>query len=124
VIHVEQRALRALEQNRRPASHRAMHHQPHVIGERQQSLGEPSDQRDDLVGVDASLAAEVLELSVRMLGAPLDEVAQSRRMSQVEHAHAAARDLVFVRWSDSTTRGADRRARRALAIDELVVRQH
>ncbi len=45
-------------------------------------------------------------------------------MPQVEHAHAAARDLVLVRRPDAAPGRADRLARRALAVHELVVRQH
>src|SRR5450755_4726674 len=45
-------------------------------------------------------------------------------MTKVEHAHAATRDLVLIGWPDAAPRRADRLARRALAVDELVIRQH
>ena len=43
------------------------------------------------------------------------QLAQPLGMAQVEHAHAAARDLVLVRRADAAPRRADRLARRALA---------
>ena len=58
-----------------------------------------------------------------MLGAPLDELAQARRVPQIEHAHAAPRDLVLVRRPDAAPGRSDRRAGRARAVDQLVVRQ-
>ena len=45
-------------------------------------------------------------------------------MTQVEHAHAATRDLVLIGGPDAAPRRADCLARRALAVDELVIRQH
>ncbi len=45
VIDVEQRALRALEQNRRTAALRAMNCEPDVIGEREQPRRETLQQR-------------------------------------------------------------------------------
>ena len=45
-------------------------------------------------------------------------------MTQIEHAHAAPRDLVLVRRPDAAARGPDRSARRAARIDELVIRHH
>ncbi len=45
-------------------------------------------------------------------------------MAEIEHAHAATRDLVLVRGSNAASRGADRLACRALPVNELVIRQH
>jgi hypothetical protein len=123
VIDVEQRALRALEQHGRAAPPRAMHGEAHVLGEREQARGEALEEGERLLDVRAALAAEVLQLCVRVSGALLDERPQATRVAQVEHAHAAARDLVLVGRADAAPRRADLAARRALAIHRLVIRE-
>ena len=50
--------------------------------------------------------------------------AQAVAIAQVEHADAAARDLVLVRRADAAPRRAERLRVRALRVDELVIRQH
>src|SRR5262245_11729346 len=45
-------------------------------------------------------------------------------MAQIEHTHSTPGNLVLVAWADAAPRGAYRGARRALAVDELVVREH
>jgi hypothetical protein len=49
---------------------------------------------------------------------------EALRVAQVEHAHAAPRDLVLVRRADPAPGRPDRLARRALRVDELVMREH
>src|ERR1043165_649018 len=58
VVDVEQRALRALEQHRRAGLLRAIHHQSHVLRERQQRLAEPAQQVEREVGVGAPRASD------------------------------------------------------------------
>ena len=59
-----------------------------------------------------------------MLRAALDQRAQPLRMAQVEHAHAAARDLVLVRRTNPAARRPDRLAGCALLVQQLVVGEH
>ena len=126
MIDVEQRALRALEQHRRAALDRAMHHEPDVVGEREQSPREPLEHRDASHSTSHALRGCRSAASCAFAcSAPASTSSRSRaRMPQVEHAHAAPRDLVLVRRADAAARRADRLARRALAVDELVIRQH
>ena len=103
-----------------------MHHEPDVLGERQQSLAEPLEQRERLRRRRRACRDCRTRASCAFAcSAPFSTSSRSRsRMAQVEHAHAAARDLVLVRRPDAATRRADRLARRALAVDQLVIRQH
>src|SRR5437867_10279786 len=59
-----------------------------------------------------------------MLYALRDELRQTIAMAQVEHTHTAARDFVLVGGTDAASRRADRFARRALRVHELVVGEH
>src|ERR1043166_8710660 len=82
------------------------------------------EQRDRFVDVRALVGLESGELRVGVLAAFLDEIAQPLRVSQVEHPHAAARDLVLVCGADASSRGSYGNAGAARAIDQLVIRQN
>ena len=75
VIHVEQRALRALQQHPPSLPHRPVHQQPGVRGERQQSRREPLQQRD----CSSRSARSVLPISSRQPVGSLDPVGQQLR---------------------------------------------
>src|SRR5580765_5223422 len=124
MVDVEQRTLRPLEQHRRARHYRAMNHESHVLRQREESRRETLEQLHRVVGAHALLALEALQLRVRVLHALLHDLTQAIGMTQIEHANAATRDLVFVARPDAATRRPDRRARGALAIDELVVREN
>ena len=64
------------------------------------------------------------ELHVGALHAGRDELAQPIAVSQIEHANTASRDFVFVRRPNPAPRCAERLRVRALAVEQLVVRQH
>src|SRR4030095_4897376 len=67
---------------------------------------------------------EARELPVGVLDTALHELSNAGGMTQVENAHASARDLVLVRGPDSSTRRADLLARGALAVEQLGIREH
>jgi len=123
VIDVEQRALRSLEEHRRVGADGAVHHEADVFGEREESRREPPEQLEHRLDVDLRVGAAAGQASPRVFGALLHDLAQPLGMTQVEHAHAAPRDLVFVRRPDAAPGRADRLARRARAVHLLVIRQ-
>src|SRR5690349_18028417 len=45
-------------------------------------------------------------------------------MAEIEHAHAASRDLVLIRRTNPATGGANLFTRGALPVEQLVIRQH
>ena len=61
-----------------PLLHRAVHHEPDVVGERQQPLGEPLEQRERLLDVHALVAPEARELRVRRAPRPAPTSSRSR----------------------------------------------
>ena len=125
MIDVEQRALRALEQHAPRRLDRAMDHQADVLRERQQPLREPLEQLERLHRRQRACPSRSARAARCACSAPLlHELAQPLGMSQIEHAHAAPRDLVLVRRPDAAPRRADRLARGARAVHQLVIRQH
>ncbi len=122
MVDVEERALRAFEQNRGAVLDRAMHHEPHVLGEREESFAHGGQHVDRRLDVGALRAAEGRQLRVRVRDSRFDELAHPRRMPEVEDADAATRDLVLIRRPDSATRRADRLGVHALGVDQLVIR--
>ncbi len=124
VIDIEQRALRALEQHGGARLLRAAHREPDVVGEREQPRCETLEHLHGLFDARAHRAAERRELRVGVRDAAFHKLVQLFGMAQIEHAHAAARDLVLIGGPDAAAGGADRLARGALAVHELVVRQH
>ena len=124
VVDVEKRSLCTLEQHGGAGVHRTVHGEAHVVGQRQQALTEPRQQREHRVHVHGRVGAAARQHAPRMLGALLHHVAQPLGMVEVEHAHAAPADLVLVRRPDAAPRRADRLARCARAVHCLVIRQH
>ena len=66
MVDVQQRSLRALEQNRRATLHRPVHHEADVFRERQQSLRKAAKQLQRLLDVGAFRAPELSELCIRV----------------------------------------------------------
>jgi hypothetical protein len=126
VIDVEQRGLRALEQDRVPVGDVPVQDQRDVADARAQPLAEghevvPQPREVDL-GRDAQAAAELLVMLARLLQLP----GQAVGPQQVARAQAAPRHLVFVRGSDAAQGGPDlARPARGLRhlLQQLVVRQ-
>src|ERR1700681_2414542 len=123
MIDVEQRALRALEQNRRAPDDGAMDLEPYVRGEREQPVSELLENSKGVIDIGA-LGAGHGQLDVGVCDSALDQLSQTLRIPQVEHADPAPSVLILVRWTNSTARGADLLARGALAVDQLVIGQH
>src|SRR5450759_2073209 len=123
VIDVEDRALRTLEQHRGTADYRAMDLETHVFGKREQSLREALQNSQRVVDVRA-LRARHRELDVGVRDSTLDQLSQPLRIPQVEDADPAPPKFVLVCRADPASRRADLLAGRALAVDQLVIRQH
>ena len=123
MIDVEQRALRALEQHRGAADDGAVDLETDVLRERQQSLGKALEHAEGEIDIGA-LRPRGGELDVGVRDSALDQLSQALRVSQVENANAAAAVLVLVGRADSATSRSDLLAGRALAVYELVIRQH
>ena len=122
MIDVEQRPLRALEEDGAASRHlvgedlaRVAHVRAHALAE----LQRPLDQRLQL----ASLAAQGLDLRVGLLQAIVELVLQRRRLEEVADADPPAGYLVLVAGADSATGGADGLLFLAAGVDALVVRQ-
>src|SRR5688572_29630167 len=101
-----------------------MHDETDVFRQRKETLGESLEERYDVVDVDADLAAKRLKLRVGARDPTLDELAQTRRMAEVEDANTAARDLVLVGRADAAPRRPDRLVRGILAVEQLVIWQN
>ena len=68
MVHVEQRALRALEEHRRSRLLRAMHHQPHVFREGE----EPLRQLATNAGLEGSVVVEKVKAEKKTVGFNVD----------------------------------------------------
>src|SRR5450759_1956808 len=123
VIDVEERALRALEQHRGATDDRAMDLEPHVFRQREQPLREPLQNSERVIDVGA-LGTRHRELDVGVRDSALDQFSQPLRVPQVQDADPAAAKFVLVCRADPASRRADLLACRALAVDQLVIRQH
>jgi hypothetical protein len=123
VIDVEQRPLRALEQNVAAALHLVVHEARRIGQVDAQSLAVAEIFLDG--GVERrQLAAVRLEPVAHLVELMLEQRAQPRRALQVGHAHAATGDLGFVRRADAALGGAERRlAGFAQPIDLAMQRQ-
>ena len=125
MVHVEQRALRALEEDCLAALHlvsQLLAGVADVGGELLAQLGAPRVHR---LQVDR-LAAQRTDLRVRLLEPFGEPAAQRAHLEEVAHPDPAARHLVLVTGADSAPRGADLGAARLLLaadVDPLVVRQ-
>src|SRR5262245_49224328 len=100
-----------------------MHAQPHVFRQREQPWREALQQQHRRFRV-GSAVREARELAVGVLDPTLHELPYALGMTEVEHTHTSARDLVLVRRSDSPPRRADLLARGALAVEKLVIREN
>src|SRR5215210_7105519 len=120
MIDVEQRALRPLEQDVGSSLHRAMDHEPDIFGDQKNPRREPLEHCNRRIDFRSLLHAERREKRVRMRDAFFYECSQTLRMSQIENAHPAPRNLVFIRGPNSTSGCSDLSARGAQRIDQLV----
>ena len=122
VIDVEQRALRAFEQDRLAVAHRlrqqqrdVAHHRPHPLAVRQQL-------RQHRLPVHRA----VLDEAVARVDVVADVLLEPLRIGEVADADAAARDLVLVGRADAARRRADlalAAARLGQQIEVAVIRQ-
>src|ERR1700681_2134177 len=103
---VEQRALRALEQNRRAPDDGAMDLEPYVLGEREQPVSELLENSKGVIDIGA-LGARHGQLDVGVRDSALDQLSQALGIPQVEHPDPTPPELILVRWTDSTAGGAD-----------------
>ncbi len=124
MIDIQQRTLCSLEEDRRALLLRAGDHESDILGDRQQSRRDPLQlgEREGRVG--ALGRAEAEQDVIGVIGPLLDQRLEARRVTQVEDSDPAARDLVLIRRSDPAARRADRLARGALLVDELVIGHH
>src|SRR6185437_12315554 len=90
----------------------------------QEALTELAELSHRLLDFSALARAETRELRVRPFDPKRHEVAEAILIANVEHAHTAPRNLVFVRGTNATSGGAERLRVRALAVDKLVIREH
>jgi hypothetical protein len=124
VVDVEQRTLRTFQQDSRTTLDRAVHAQPDVFGNRQQTRRQFRQRLHRIVHRRTLGSAAALELRIGALHARLHQHTQPVGISKVHHAHTTARHLVFVGHADAATRRADRLAGGAGLVDELVIRHH
>ena len=128
VIDVEQRALRAFEQQRLAARACTLDRGRHVPDHRRDRLA----LRECLVArpreVDRLRLVVVDEHEIVQVEQALELLGEARGLEQVLHAQRAPRDLVLVRGADAAAGRADlqRRAERGLArlVERDVDRQH
>src|SRR4051812_25050083 len=96
--------------------------QSDVLRQGQQSVGELLQHAQRVVDV-CPFGARYRELDVRMGDAALDQFSQSLRIGQIQHPNPATTELVLVRRSYPTTSRSNLFVRRALAVDQLVIRK-
>ncbi len=127
MIHIEHRALRALQQHPLTPVQRPRQRHTHVARHRQQ----PRPQRPQLgqqrLGIDLGIGPQHPQRAPRPLDVRLDQLLQPVRSRQVGDTHADPGHLVGVGGADPPPRGPQRRAAPALLlgpIEQLVVGQH
>src|SRR5438105_14772181 len=99
-----------------------MDSEPDIFGQRQQTLSELLQHAERVIDV-GSLCSGRCQLDVRVCDSALDQLSQTLRIAQVENAYPAAPKLVLIRRPNPAPGRPDFLARRALAIDKLVIRQ-
>ena len=87
MVHVEQRALRALEQQRGAAAQRAVHEQAHVLGQRQEARREALEEGGGGVGVGPAYEDKIARRGVRVLDLRHPERLRTLVESAVRHAN-------------------------------------
>jgi hypothetical protein len=100
VVEVEQRPLRALEQDEAPVAQGAVDEQRRVDDIRPQPLREPLVARRQLLELERLGAVDALEPDVLLGQRDLDLLAQDLRVEQVLHADPEPRRLVRVGGAD------------------------
>ena len=115
MIHIEQHALRAFEQDALAFTPRGVERAPHRAREGEdgrRDLLERGNQRRPIHGQNAEARAQ----RVMMREQPVELRAECVQMRQIAHADRAAARLVLIRRADAAPRGADlARAARILA---------
>ncbi len=84
-----------------------MNDKANVVGQREQPFAKLAQLIHRLLGVGALGRTKARELRVRTLNAARDELLQAFAITNVEHAYATARNLVFVRRADPAASGAE-----------------
>src|SRR4051794_17164093 len=123
MVDVEQRALRAFEEHRRSSGNGAVNSEADVFSERQQTTRESVQHVERVIHIRA-LGSRGRELNVRVRNPALHELSQTFGISQVKHSYSAPPKLVLIRRADSPPGRTNLLACRALAINQLVVREH
>ena len=112
MVHVQQRALGALEEDARAALHLPREVERHITHVGPQPLAQLEEVRVALVhvqlrGLIAAVAAQLAQLVAHARQPLRDARAQALGVEQVPHADAPARHLVLVGRTDAAPRGAD-----------------
>ena len=107
MVEVEQRRLRALEEDVLAVAERLVDEQRRVADDRPQPLRVALVPRRDLVEVEAVDLVDALEPDVLLGERDLDLLAQDLRVEHVLHADPDARRLVGVAGADAAARRAD-----------------
>jgi hypothetical protein len=124
MIDVEQRTLRSLEKNCGAALERAMHCESHIVGKREQSLGDGRKCGQRFIHRGALAPTTGSKHCIRVRDTTFNQRAKPVGIPQIQYTHSAPSNLVFVCWTNSATCGSDLFAGRALRIDQLVVREN
>ncbi len=121
VIHVEHRSLGAFEKDCRAGADRAVHGKTHVLGDRQKSWSDASQRGERFLEIGSLRHSETGELCVGVCHSALDARTELLRVPEVEHADAAAGNLVLIRRADASPRCPDFPAGRARGVEQFVV---
>ena len=106
MVDIEQRALRALEQDALAGAPLRIEQRPDRVGEGQHLGGDRLELVEQLAAVDLG-DAEPAAQRVVMREQPLDLGLQDRRILQVDDADGAAADLVLIGRADAALGRAD-----------------
>ena len=109
VIDIEQRTLRALEQQPCAAGHHAVQLVRDVDDQRPQAIGQCERVVDHLARLDTARAEVVLQHKVVQVERFTHAVGKARGIEQILRAYRTSRDLVLVRGTDATAGRADLR---------------
>lgn len=126
VVDIEQRALRAFEQQIAAVGVDVVETARHVGDHRLQTVGVAQHRVERLLEVDCGGAEVLREHEVVIVEVFAQTLGKRLRIEQVLHAQATARDLVFVGRADAAAGRADlarAAARFAALVDRDVVRQ-
>ena len=124
MIHIQQRALSALQQHPLAPEHRPVDQQPGVGGQRQQARGQPLESGRVLVERGSLRRAHHLQEAVGPVHPVGEERPGALEVAQIGDPDPAAAVLVLVRRADPPPRRAELLALLARGVEELVIREH